>query len=189
MFVLKKIYAFIVDTLQTLLLAASIFLVIYAFVARPFQVSGESMYPTFKNNEYILTNLIGLRLTELKKGDVVVFKAPTDPDKDFIKRVMAVPGDSVTLADGFVYVNGQRVDESKYLSLDVRTYGGASIREGETLIVPEGKVVVMGDNRANSSDSREWGLLDQKDIIGKSFYVYWPLTDMRLVANPFSEKK
>lgn len=183
--ILKKIYYFFVDTIQTLLLAASIFLVIYAFIARPFQVSGESMYPTFKNNEYILTNLIGLKLGEIKRGDVVVFQSPTDPDKDFIKRVMAVPGDTIAVTEGFVYVNGQKVDESKYLSIDVRTYPGAFMSDGQTLIVPEGKVIVMGDNRNNSSDSREWGLLDQSDVIGKSFYVYWPINNMRLIQNPY----
>ena len=185
---MKKFYAFFVDTLQTLLLAASIFLVIYAFVARPFQVSGESMYPTFKNNEYILTNLIGLRFSKLERGDVIVFKSPTDADKDFIKRVIGLPGDTVMLQDGHVYVNGQKVNESKYLSDAVQTYGGASLQEGETVVVPPGEYVVMGDNRMNSSDSREWGFLKEGSVIGKSFYVYWPLPNMRLVKNPFDGK-
>jgi signal peptidase I len=185
---LKKVYSFFVDTIQTLLLAASIFLVIYAFVARPFQVSGESMYPTFKNNEYILTNLLGLRFSELERGDVIVFKAPTDPDKDFIKRVIGLPGDTVMLQDGYIFVNGSQVNESGYLSAAVQTYGGASLQEGETVVVPPGEYVVMGDNRMNSSDSREWGFLKEGSIIGKSFYVYWPLNNMRLVANPFDHK-
>ena len=184
---LKKVGAFFVDTLQTLLLAASIFLVIYAFIARPFQVSGESMYPTFKDSEYILTNLIGLRFGELERGDVIVFKSPTDADKDFIKRVIGVPGDSVMLLDGFVYVNGMKFDESPYLESDVRTFGGSSLQEGETVIVPEGEYLVMGDNRQNSSDSREWGFLKESDIIGKSFFVYWPFDHQRLVENPFEK--
>lgn len=186
---LKKVYAFFVDTIQTLLLAASIFLVIYAFIARPFQVSGESMYPTFKNNEYILTNLIGLRFAPLKRGDVIVFKAPTDADKDFIKRVMGLPGDQVMLQDGFVYINGTKLDESKYLRSDVRTYGGAFLQEGQTVTVPEDHYLVMGDNRQNSSDSREWGLIKESAVIGKSLYVYWPLNDVHLVTNPFGETK
>src|SRR5437763_10474492 len=103
--ILKRIYAFTLDTMQTVLLAASIFLVIYIFLFRPFQVSGESMFPTFKNKEYILTNLIGLKFRDPKRGDVLVFHAPPDPEKDFIKRVMGLPGDSVYLKEGFVYVN------------------------------------------------------------------------------------
>ena len=186
----KKVYAFILDTLQTILLAASIFLVIYIFLFRPFQVSGESMYPTFKNKEYILTNLVTLRFADPQKGDVIVFKAPTDKEKDFIKRVIATEGDSVYLKDGFVYVNNIKVDESDYLSSDVRTYGGSFLQDGAAPVkVPDSEYIVMGDNRPYSSDSREWGFLDKKDIIGKSFFVYWPVNTMRVVKNPYNNAK
>lgn len=147
------------------------------------------MFPTFKNKEYILTNLIGLRLEPPKKGDVIVFRSPTDRDKDFIKRVIGTPGDTVRLQEGYVFVNGRQLDESEYLSSDVRTFGGSFMREGEDVFVPAGKYIVMGDNRPYSSDSREWGPLKREDIIGKSFYVYWPLTNMRAVINPFGESK
>lgn len=186
----KKIYSFILDTLQTVLLAASIFLVIYIFLFRPFQVSGESMYPTFKNKEYILTNLITLRFENPKKGDVIVFQAPTDREKDFIKRVIATEGDTVALKDGFVYVNDQKLDESKYLSDDVRTYGGNFLQDGGAPIrVPDRHYIVMGDNRPYSSDSREWGFLEEKDIRGKSFFVYWPGNKMRIITNPYPNNK
>lgn len=181
----KKVYAFFLDTMQTILLAASIFLVIYIFFFRPFQVSGESMYPTFKNKEYILTNLITLRIDDPKKGDVIVFKAPLDKDKDFIKRVLATEGDIIYLKDGFVYVNGEKVDESKYLANDVRTYGGSFLKEGEPVTVPAGQFIVMGDNRPFSSDSREWGFLKKEDVIGKSFFVYWPIDKMHVINNPY----
>lgn len=187
--ILRKIYFFFIDTMQTILLAASIFLVIYIFLFRPFQVSGESMFPTFKNREYILTNLITLRFGDPQHGDVIVFKAPTDAEKDFIKRVIGVAGDSVYIKDGFVYVNGKKLDESAYLQSDVRTYGGAFLKEGEPVTVPEGDIFVMGDNRPFSSDSREWGFLKIKDVIGKSFFVYWPVTTMRIVKNPFASSQ
>lgn len=187
--ILRKIYFFFIDTMQTILLAASIFLVIYIFLFRPFQVSGESMFPTFKNKEYILTNLITLRFNNPQKGDVIVFKAPTDQEKDFIKRVIGTAGDTVELEDGFVYVNGKKLDESAYLSSDVRSYGGAFLKDNEPLIVPNGDYFVMGDNRPFSSDSREWGFLKQSAIIGKSFFVYWPITTMRLVKNPYNSSK
>lgn len=189
--VLKKVYFFILDLLQTILLAASIFLVVYIFFFRPFQVSGESMYPTYENREYILTNLIGLKFGPLKRGDVIVFKAPTDPDKDFIKRVIGIPGDSVMTQDGFVYVNGKKIDESAYLGPDVRTYGGSSMRDGQPVTVPPDNYIVMGDNRPFSSDSREWGLLPKKNVIGRSFFVYWPAKGkaMRLITNPYPDLK
>jgi signal peptidase I len=182
---LKKAYFFFLDLMQTILLAASIFLVIYIFLFRPFQVSGESMYPTFKNQEYILTNLIALKTEGLKRGDVIVFKAPTDREKDYIKRIIGLPGDQVFLKEGFVYVNNNKLDESVYLGSDVRTYGGNFMKEGEPAIVSDGHYLVMGDNRPFSSDSREWGLLEKKDVIGKSFFVYWPVNTMRVVKNPF----
>lgn len=143
------------------------------------------MYPTFKNKEYILTNLISLRYENPVKGDVIVFKAPLDKDKDFIKRVIGTGGDIVYLQDGFVYVNGKQVDESKYLASDVRTYGGSFLKEGEPVTIPEGQYLVMGDNRPFSSDSREWGLLKKDDIIGKSFFVYWPVNNMHIITNPY----
>lgn len=183
--ILRKIYFFFIDTMQTVLLAASIFLVIYIFLFRPFQVSGESMFPTFKDQEYILTNLISLRFADLNQGDVVVFKAPTDAEKDFIKRVIGIPGDSVFLKGGFVYVNGRKLDESAYLASDVRTYGGSFLKEDQPVTVPEDTYLVFGDNRPYSSDSREWGFLKKSSVIGKSFFVYWPLTVMRVVKNPF----
>jgi signal peptidase I len=185
--ILRKIYFFFIDTMQTILLAASIFLVIYIFLFRPFQVSGDSMFPTFKNGEYILTNLISLRFSDSKRGDVIVFKAPTDQEKDYIKRVIGIPGDSVYIKEGFVYLNGQKLDESKYLESDVRTYGGGFLKEDEPVTVPEEHILVMGDNRPQSSDSREWGFLKKTDVIGSSFFVYWPINKMRAVTNPFSQ--
>lgn len=187
MWILKKVYYFLVDTFQSILIAASIFLVIYMFLFRPFQVSGLSMFPNFHDGEYVLTNLISLRFENLKRGDVVVFSAPPDPEKDFIKRVIGLPGDSVTLKDGDVYINGQKLDESVYLSSDVKTYGGSFLKEGDTYTVPVGNYIVMGDNRPYSSDSREWGPVKFSLIIGKSFFVYWPPSTSHIVKNPYQK--
>src|SRR3972149_1249672 len=97
--ILRKIYAFLLDTVQTFLIAAAVFLVIYVFLFRPFEVKGESMYPNFYNNEYVLTNLISLRFQNPKAGDIVVFKAPLDSEKDYIKRVIGIPGDTISVRD------------------------------------------------------------------------------------------
>jgi signal peptidase I len=181
----KKAYFFTLDLLQTVLLAASIFLVIYIFLFRPFQVSGDSMYPTFKNGEYILTNLIAIKTNGIQRGDVIVFKAPLEQEKDFIKRVIGLPGDTVMLKDSYVYVNNKKLDESAYLASDVQTYGASFMKEGQPVLVPEDNYIVFGDNRPFSSDSREWGLLPTKDVIGKSMFVYFPFNKMRVVTNPF----
>lgn len=181
--IFKKIYTFLFDTIQTVLLATSVFLVIYLFLFRPFEVSGESMFPTFKNSEFILTNLITLRFNDPKRGDVIVFQAPVDHDKDYIKRVIGIAGDTVMVQDGYVYINGAQLDESVYLSNDVRTSAGAFLREGQPVTIPAGDFIVMGDNRPHSSDSREWGFLKTNELIGKSFFVYWPPNQMRMVKN------
>lgn len=187
MFILRKVWAFLVDTIQSILIAAAIFLVIYIFFFRPFQVSGQSMFPNFHDKEYVLTNLITLRFGSIVRGDVIVFKAPPDPEKDFIKRVIGLPGDTVMVRDGDVYVNGQLYDESSYLNSSVKTFGGTFLRDNDTITVPEGNYFVMGDNRPYSSDSREWGFVPMANVIGKSFFVYWPLNEMRGVTNPVAK--
>jgi signal peptidase I len=179
--ILRAIYAILIDLTETLVIAGAIFVVIYAFLFRPFQVNGQSMYPNYHNGEYILTNLISLKFGTIERGQVIVFESPTDREKDFVKRVIGVPGDDVSIKDGFVYVNNTQLDESSYLATDIRTYGGAFLSEGKVVKVPEKNYLVLGDNRNFSSDSREWGFVPHEKIIGKSFFVYWPVTRMRLV--------
>ena len=183
--IIRKIYYFLLDTVQTFLIAAAVFLVIYIFLFRPFEVKGESMYPNFYDKEYVITNLIALRLGPPKLGDVIVFKAPPDPSKDYIKRVIGMPGDTIYLKDGYIYINNKRLDESAYLKPDVKTYAGQFLVENKPVTVPEGYYFVMGDNRLFSSDSREWGFVKQQDIIGESMFVYWPLNRMRFIKNPY----
>lgn len=185
MFILRAIYNYFLDTLQTILLAASVFLVVYIFLFRPFEVNGRSMDPTFQNGELVLTNLIALKTGTPKRGDVVVLQAPDEPDKDYIKRVIGEPGDSLYIQDGSVFVNSKRLDESSYLASDVRTPGGAFLQEGQPVTVPQGSYFVMGDNRPNSKDSRALGFIKREAFIGESFFVYWPPTRMRVIKNPY----
>lgn len=182
--ILRKIYVFLIDIVQTLLLAAAVFLVVYVFLFRPFQVNGDSMFPNFTDKEYILTNIVSLNFETPKRGEVVVFKAPPEPEKDFIKRVIGVVGDKIKLEKGKVFLNGAMLDESDYLSSDVITNPGSFLKEGVEVLVPQDKFIVMGDNRNYSSDSREWGFITKKDLIGKSFFVYWPPDKIGLIKSP-----
>lgn len=182
----RKIWAFLLDSVQTFLIAAAIFLVIYVFLFRPFEVKGESMFPTLHNNEYVLTNLIVLRFGNPQFGDVVVFESPTEPEKDFIKRVMGVPGDQVMVKNGDIYRNGKILDQSDFLEPTVTTHGGAFMKEGIEVTVPEESYLVIGDNRDYSSDSREWGFVKKTGIIGKAFFVYWPLGELKPIMNPYN---
>lgn len=196
--IIRKIYSFLIDTLQSLLIAAAFFLIIYQFFLRPFEVKGDSMYPNFHTGSFVLTNVLSIRLNNPKLGDVVVFKAPPDPEKAFIKRVIGVAGDTIRLRNGDVYLNDKLLDESMYLKPSVKTYAGAFLREGSSITVPRNSYFVMGDNRSYSSDSREWGyvtkdncsfslsdLLSGCKIAGYSFFVYWPISEMKFIKNPY----
>lgn len=182
---LRKGYSFLIDMLQTLLLAAALFLVVYVFLFRPFEVKGESMFPNFEDKQHVITNLIGLRFSKPRVGDVIVFKAPPDPDKDFIKRVVGVPGDTIMIQEGQVYRNGSLLNENVYLDPSVTTQGGAFLREGQEVKVLSDSYFVLGDNRPASSDSREWGFVPRKNVVGNSLLVYLPLSKFGFIKNPF----
>lgn len=182
---LRKSYSTILDFAQTIILVIGAVVIVYFFLFKPFQVSGSSMYPNFMDREYLIANVIGLRISDPKLGDVIVFKAPNDPDKDYIKRVIGVPGDSVGIQDGKVILNGKILDESAYLKPDVFTKGSSYLRDDQTVVVPEGNFLVMGDNRGFSSDSREWGLVPKKNILGKSLLIYLPLNKAGIIQNPY----
>lgn len=196
MLILRKIYAFLLDSVQTFLIAAAVFLFIYALLFRPFEVKGDSMFPNFHDGEYVITSLIGFedlqiyhaKFGALKLGDVVVFKAPPatqNTDKDYIKRVIGVPGDTVSLKNGAVYLNGNLLDESAYLKSDVKTYGQQFLKDNGSVKVSSDEYFVMGDNRMYSSDSREWGFVTREDVVGGSILVYWPVNQMRFIKNPY----
>lgn len=185
MSIIRGIYRVLIDLVETLVIAGAIFVVIYAFLFRPFQVNGQSMIPNYHNGEYILTNLIVLRFEPLKRGDVVVFQAPPNQEKDYIKRIVGLAGDTVMVKDGSLYINSQKLDERAYLPAGYKTYEGQFLKEGETVTVPANNYFVVGDNRNFSSDSREWGFVPKDKIIGKSMVVYWPPQDFRIIKNPF----
>jgi len=189
MFLLRKIYYLLLDTVQTILIVASILMVIYAFVMQPNQVSGSSMYPTFKDKELLLSYLVDVRLNKYQRGDVVVFHSPVELEKLYIKRVVGVPGDRIMVKDGKVHRNGEVLDESLYLGPEVVTVGGSFLQEGIEQVVPEGYVCMMGDNRPYSSDSREWGFLPKSRVVGKSIIRVFPFDKIHVVRNPYSEGK
>lgn len=162
---------FLLDILETALLAVVLFLIINALTARV-RVDGFSMRPTLENGEYVLVNRLAYRFGDYTRGDVVVFRFPLDPRQDFIKRIIGLPGDVVSIADGVVSVNGQPLSED-YIA-------AAPLYSGQW-IVPEGHLFVLGDNRNDSSDSHSWGMVPMENVIGKAVLVYWPFTNIMLI--------
>jgi signal peptidase I len=179
--VLGSIGKFILSFLETVVVALVISVVLYLFIMTPHEVVGNSMHPTYKNGEMLMANKVLYKFKEPTRGDVIIFKY--SDTQDFIKRIIGLPGETVMLKDGKLYINGNLLDESTYLSSSIYTNGGDYLKEGETITIPEGRYFVCGDNRPHSSDSRMFGPIDSKDIKGKAWIVYFPFDQFRLVKH------
>lgn len=178
----STIQAKIAEFIESIVVFAAIFIVIWLFVAQPHKVSGSSMHPTLVSGDYILTNKLSYRVFEPKRGEIIVFKNPKGTE-DFIKRIMGSAGDRVKIAGGKVFINGDQLQE-EYLDSTVNTNAiGGFMREGEEVEIPKGEYLVFGDNRVASSDSREWGFITTDEIIGKAFFRYWPLREIGLIKS------
>lgn len=177
---MKSATNFIFEIFYQVVLALAIFMLIYVFLLQPHQVRGRSMEPNFENGEYILTDKLSYRLREPKRGDTVVFAAPPARREDFIKRVIGVPGEVISLRDGWIYVNNKKLEES-YISRDNRILDGPFLKEGEALPLSFSEYFVLGDNRPHSSDSRAFGVIKKQDIVGRAWLVYWPPTKLRII--------
>jgi len=195
------------ELLETAIFVLLVFLIVRG-VIQNFKIEGQSMEPTLHTNQYILVNKIVYFHIDLNapmrllpgrsdlpsnvvypfgqphRGDVVVFEYPRDLSKDYIKRVIGLPGETVTIHDGHVYINGTLLNEP-YLH-DVMT----SCRPDDPcglnrpFVVPSNALFVLGDNRPNSSDSREWSELPFDRIIGKAWVSYWPRDDWGVISTP-----
>lgn len=138
------------------------------------------MEPNFHDGEYILTDKISYRFRNPERGQVIIFKAPKNPDIDYIKRIIGLPGETVKVHEGFIYINGNKLPEP-YLRDQTTILGNGFLSEDQEITVPEEEFFVMGDNRPHSSDSREFGPIPKNSIIGKAFIRYWPLSDLGMI--------
>jgi signal peptidase I len=161
------------EILQTVLIAVGLFLVVNLVTAR-IRVEGNSMEPSLHDGEFVVVNRMSLLWQDPIRGDIVVFHFPLDRDRRYIKRVIGLPGDVVTIHDGEVHVNDALLFEPYVAAAP--TYSGE-------WTVGEGEVFVLGDNRNFSSDSQNWGNLDLEDIIGKAVLVYWPPAEIGLIPH------
>ena len=165
---------FFTELLKFIVIAAVIVLPVRLFVAQPFVVSGESMSPTFENGEYLIVDELTYRLEEPQRGDVVIFRYPRNPSEFFIKRIIGLPGETVTVKDGTVSI--ERVDGTM-ITLDESYVEHADHGRDATYTVEENAYFVMGDNRSESSDSRVWGLMPKENLIGRALVRLLPLQE------------
>ncbi len=161
--------------LRDLLVSVVASFLIITFLYQPVKVEGTSMLPELKNHDRLFINKFAYRFESISRGDVVVFHYPRDPAKSYIKRVIALPGDTLWIDEGRVYVNGKRIQEP---------YVPAKYRDTRSLpemVVPPHEYFVMGDHRSISDDSRDFGPVARNLIYGKAAFVYWPADNMGVV--------
>lgn len=180
------------EWLESILIAFVLAMFIRTFVVQAFRIPTGSMRTTLMEGDVILVNkfiygakvpFLPLRLPALRNplpGDVVVFIYPEDPKKDYIKRLVASGGDTVEIKNGTIFVNGQPLLEGGFGG---RYYynRGEYAGEGMKITVPQGQYFVLGDNSASSLDSRYWGFVPQKNLLGKAVFIYWPPQRMRVI--------
>jgi signal peptidase I len=161
--------------IRDLFISAVASVLIITFLYQPVRVEGTSMLPRLEDRDRLFINKFVYHISAIDRGDVVVFHYPRDPEKSYIKRVIALPGDRLRIDRGQVWVNGERQTES-YVPEMYRDN-----RSMAELVVPEGFYFMMGDHRSISSDSREFGPVERSLIYGKAVFVYWPTRDAGVV--------
>jgi signal peptidase I len=164
-----------VDLLHDLAIAVVVCVLLITYVVQAFKVQGTSMSPELKDGERILVNKFLYYIGDNDRGDVVVFWYPEDPELSFIKRVVALPGETVEIRSGAVFVNGAPIDEPYVAgaNADLRSFPPQDVRPGHYF--------VLGDNRKGSNDSRSWGLVPERYVYGKAFLRIWPPSDLGVV--------
>ncbi len=185
----KKQKSSLRENIEAVVIAIIIAMFIRTFIVQAFKIPSGSMLETLQIGDHILVNkfIYGIKIPftdgnvlvsikDPKKGDIVVFKYPEDPSKDFIKRVVATGGDTLEIINKKLYVNDKLVTSEEYAIHKSNKIYSAMVSSRDNLrkiLVPENKLFVMGDNRDNSHDSRFWGFVDLKAIKGKAFIIYW----------------
>lgn len=180
----RRLGSFFLDVSEVIVFAIGIFFFVYLLIMRPHKIEGESMMPNYQDAEYLLTEKVSYYFHKPKRGDVVVLKPPkvVSSGDEFIKRVVGLPGESIKISGGRVFINGQLLGED-YIPTTTITHGGSFLVENTEYAIPNNLYFVMGDNREHSSDSRFWGPVslnispngDREGINGRAWLIYWPI--------------
>lgn len=172
---------YFIEFIETVVIFGAIFAALYLFVAQFHKVSGNSMVPTYHSGDYLITEKISYLFRNPQRGEVIVLKNPRDESQDFIKRIIAIPGDTIQISNQTIYLNNQPLKED-YLPLGTPTRAGAFIAEGTLIKAGDNQYFVIGDNREHSSDSREWGSVTKQEIVGRAFFRYFPISAIGLLT-------
>lgn len=166
---------------QALVIAFIIAKLINIFLVQAFRIPSGSMRPTLMERDRIFVNKLIYRFKDPKRGDIVVFKYPEDEKTDFVKRLIALGGETVEIKDGDIYINGKLLEKPPIIK-NIYYYNRGPYGEfDEKVKVPEGYYYVLGDNSESSKDSRYWGFVPKKNIIGRAFFIYWPIRRIRVL--------
>jgi signal peptidase I len=178
----KQLSGAIVDFFEMMIIGIGIFVLSIFFLAEPLQVTGDSMNPTLLDKEQIIAEKLTINFSEPHRGDIIVFKNPEKQNILLIKRIVGLPNERLLIDDGKIYINGGLLAET-YTKNETYTVGKKTIKEGEEISIPSNSYVVMGDNRENSSDSRDFGPVNEGLLVGKAFLVFNPIENVRLISS------
>lgn len=169
------------DWLVSIIVAVALAFCIRTFLVEPYMVSGNSMYPSLHNRERLVVDKLSYFFTDPVKGEIVVFRFPKDQSRDFIKRVIAVAGDTIEMRRGKVLVNGNVIEEGYTWKDDPK---GKNLSDFRKTVVPNGTIFVLGDNRNNSEDSRfkDVDFVPLKLVKGRALFCFWPTDRMRKIT-------
>jgi len=181
------------EWVESILIAAVLALLIRTFVVQAFKIPSGSMIPTFQVGDRIFVNkfIYGVRIpfTDIRlpavrqpnRGDIIVFVSPEDPKKDFVKRLIALGGETVEIKDGKIFIDGKQLEEPSSIKSIYYYNGGAYGKDFQKITVPKDSYFALGDNSASSRDSRYWGFVPKKNLIGNVIFVYWPPYRMKVM--------
>jgi len=169
------------ENVESIVWAVAMALAIRTFIMAPFKIPSGSMHPTLIEGDRILVNKFIYRFHPPRRGDIVVFRYPEDVKRPFIKRLAAVGGDTVEIRDGKILVNGAPLDSRSIYQSNHYYNQGAYGQEHQATHIPEGSFYVLGDNSASSHDSRFWGFVPKRLMIGEAICIFWPITRWRIL--------
>lgn len=159
---------------------AAVIVLCYIFVGQLLEVDGDSMFPTFKDKEQLVAEKLSLSYKKPARGDILIFEHPTYKGELIIKRVIGMPQERIKISNGSIYINDNILQEP-YLADNVVTAGNIFIKENDEYLIPENSYVMMGDNRAKSTDSRYWGPVSIDNMVGRGLFVYFPTPNFRFL--------